>query len=273
MKPGIHLNIDADIYHSWPYCSASRLNRLKETSPAHVAHEMKQGGRDPTPAMLLGTAIHAAVLEPDKFRDEFVSSPYDDFRSKDAKGWRDKATAAGRSVLDPERYQQVLAAAASVFSHASASKLLGLRTMTEASVVWVDETSSVKCKARCDAVANLADVPVLLDLKTTSDASAEGFAKSIFNFGYHRQVELYLRGLRANGVYADSALIIAVETTPPHAVQVFRIMDAVLEHAQKDNDELLMRWNNCEMTGHWHGYAQEVVDIALPDWVMKRIGS
>ena len=54
---------------------------LTEHTPAHLKHSMSVH-REPTPSMMLGTAVHSLVLEPEKFDTDVVVAPVVDKRTK-----------------------------------------------------------------------------------------------------------------------------------------------------------------------------------------------
>lgn len=267
--PGVYANMPAKVYHSLPYASASRLNRMMESSPAHAHHEMTHP-KEPTPAMKLGTAIHTRILEASEFANVYVQSEFEEFRTDIAKNWKKGVESRGYEVLGKSQWELVSNVNQQALMHPMAGALLDSRTHTELSLVWDDVDSGVRCKARIDGLAMIDGTPALVDLKTTSDASCEGFEKSIFNFGYHRQMAFYREALALLGVYVEHTVIIAVETTAPHAVATYRVKDEVLDHGRKEFKELLAIWKECVASDVWPGYSDQIVDIGLPEWVMRK---
>ncbi len=264
MDPGVYRNIAEADYHALPYVSASRLSRLAESSMLHVAYDSVQPS-EPTPQMVLGTAIHAAILEPERFEATYIESPYSDFRSKDAREWRDEKTQKGHRILSSDSMATVMLAAQRVWEHPSASRLLAARTDTELTIIWDDEATALRCKARIDAVASLGDRSVLVDIKTTRSAQAVQFAKSIVNLGYHIQLAWYLRALAQSGFSdVNDALIIAVENEPPCAVQVFRLGVRAIGEGHREANRLLELWRTDAR------YPTDVTDIDLPEWAYNK---
>ncbi len=54
--------------------------------------------------------------------------------------------------------------------------LNGGKGMNEVSIVWVDEQTGLKCKARLDRLTVYRGYPFVLDLKTSKDASPSPFS-------------------------------------------------------------------------------------------------
>ena len=83
MTTTVQLNQSATDYHAAPGASASRLKQLKR-SAAHMKYDM-DNPQEPTPAMIIGSATHSAILEPDLFVKEWGRLPEGDGRSKAVK--------------------------------------------------------------------------------------------------------------------------------------------------------------------------------------------
>lgn len=83
IAPGIYWDLPAAVYHAAPGLSSSGMKSLAVSSLRYW-HDYVRPDRQPrteTPAMKIGTALHAAVLEPHVFRDG-----YDAFLTKDDLG-------------------------------------------------------------------------------------------------------------------------------------------------------------------------------------------
>ena len=153
---------------------------------------------EPTKAMIIGSATHSAILEPNLFVDEWGRLPEGHGSSKAVK--EAKAELAEKfapdQILKPSDYDTIVAMRDSVLSSTVADELLG-SCNTEVSSYWTDSASGVRCKARIDAVPFMDSKwgSCLVDVKTTVNASAKEFQRSVFNFGYHRQAAHYLASM------------------------------------------------------------------------------
>jgi len=288
--PGIYTNIPADIYHRWPGASNSRMGDMLR-SPAHCRDRM-MNPTEPTPAMLIGTATHFAVLEPDLFDTTYVvadrcaaSKANGDPCSHDGVARADGVWYCGthlRSKGIKETDQDIKALVRSdadkcrrirdaVWSHPASRKMLeSIRPdEREVSIVWDDPDSGVRCKLRADAMSRT--LGIYFDLKTTGDAGEGAFTKSIFNFGYHRQGAHALHGFAAHGVAIEHFVICAVEKDPPHGVAVYRLDDAAIEAGRDQLLPLIKRFGECERTDTWPAYSDAIQDITLPPWAWRKI--
>ena len=96
----------------------------------------------------IGTALHCAILEPEKYKDHIVVS---EFKGRTAKGFEAEQLAnKDKVVLTKDEYDQVNLMAKSVFCHPSAKSILDLNGDCESSVFVKDEETGVNLKCRPD---------------------------------------------------------------------------------------------------------------------------
>lgn len=171
----------------------------------------------------------------------------------------------GRIVLTPETWDQLHAMANAVHSHPAAGSLLtGCPGEAEKSVYWNDATTGVLCRCRPDWWR---DDNVIVDLKTTEDASPEGFAKSMANYRYDVQAAYYLDGVQqATGKRPKAFVFIAVEKKPPYGVGVYVLDSDSLELGRAQYQHDLRIYAECVRTGEWPGYGDKIQTISLPAW-------
>jgi hypothetical protein len=139
---GIDYAMPAEAYHAIDALGSTDIKRLLR-SPAHY-----QPGRarsaEPTDAMVIGTAIHLAVLEPERFALEVVQRPTFDRRTTIGKAAFAAWTAehAGRLALDAEDFDTVRRSADSVLAHPAARALLS-EGAPEVSLRWDDPALAI----------------------------------------------------------------------------------------------------------------------------------
>lgn len=267
-EPPFLLEIEADEYHANPAVGHSSLVKIMR-SPAHYL-EYITNKPGPTPAMLLGTAAHAAILEPALFSRDFVAAPSFDRRTKEGKAlaeaWANDN--AGKTPLTPEQFEAVQGMSLAVQGHAGAARLLG-DGIAEGSAFWTDAETGIGCKCRPDFTSMLdGNIVGIADVKTCADASTEEFARSMVKFGYDLQAAFYQDGIKAITGSTVPFYFVAVEKTAPYAVAVYRASDEVIEvgRAKYRGALQLMKW--CQDSGGWPGYqpSGEIEVIDLPRW-------
>jgi len=247
-------------YHALDAVGKSDLDKIAR-SPAH----WKYAVREETSAMQIGSAVHCAVLEPARFSAEYVIAPECDKRTKSGKEqWAEfEAANAGRTVLSLEDGLLCQRIQDSVLSHPRASAYLK-HGQAEVSGLWNDEEFNVRCRMRMDW---LTEESVLIDLKTTTDASPVAFAKSCATFRYHVQAAWYLDGyLQAEGDLPLGFIFLAVEKTAPYAVALYELDAEAIDYGRQLARRDLARYANAREFDVWPAYADEVQSLSLPKW-------
>lgn len=263
--PSISLTLSNAEYHAHPSVSKSGLDQVRR-SPLHYWNRYLNPDRiiePPTPAMVLGSALHTRVLEPHLFDDEYIVAPDGiDRRTKEGKlRWADfENDAGGKTVLKGEDVAAILSMADAIHHHPAARMLLRLPGKAEQSYFWKHEGSGVDCKVRPDWHSD--DKRLIVDVKTTEDASPRGFQRSLWKYRYHVQAGFYSQGLGA-----EQFIFIAVEKKPPFAVAVYAAAQNVLDRGLNEAEKDLQLIATCRAENRWPGYGDDIQPLALPEWL------
>ena len=289
--PGL-LEMPAADYHATKALGHSALLKLLR-SPAHY-QEYVTTPHEATAAMSFGTALHAAVLEPDAFVAEYAIfnetllegslQSADDYKAAaEALGikvskmkkdeikeaikaadteskfkFREDVTAElyqGKIILTPEQMDAIQTITGNISKHFRAAKHLS-RGVAERSAFWQDAETGVLCKCRPDWLVEdeSGQIVAILDVKTTKDSSIGGFSKSIANFGYDVQAAYYTDGLKSVIGKELPFLFLAVESDAPHNVALYRADPEMMEVGRKKCRAGLMLMKWCQESGQWPGY-------------------
>ena len=253
--------LPASEYHAYPSLNNSGIKQLLK-SPAHYQAYLAEP-HEQTKAMLIGSATHSAVLEPHLFEAEYIAMPDGiDRRTKEGKAAYAELEASGKTILYADDYENVLQISKAVRTHDTAGRLLG---MGEAEVSIFTEIDGVPAKCRADWLRQRC----IVDVKTTDDASPEGFARSIAKYGYDIQAAWYLDCCAAAGIEAYTFVFVAVEKSAPYAVGIYELDYASLEVGRSKYQRALSLWKHCTATDEWPGYSPEIITLSLPAWAMK----
>jgi len=262
--------MDNAAYHAHPAVSKSHLDLIAKSPLHYWARYLDPDRRpvEPTPAMRFGTAFHTHVLELDRWDQEIAVAPACDRRTKAGKeayaAFQDAA--AGKTVISADDAEQVQAMARAVFRHPGAAMLLGLPGKAETTHMWTDATYGVECKCRPDWLTD--DGTIVVDLKTTKDASPRGFRRSIGEFRYQVQAAWYLHGLeQATGRRPDQFVFICVEKEPPYACAVYAADAEMIERGQQQAMADLGELAACRAADRWPSYSDQIETIGLPGWM------
>ena len=278
-EPGLYPGLDYDTYAAIPAVNYSFLADMDRESPLHAQYiKAVKGGREDTESMMMGRAVHLALLEPEKFDSEVLPIPDVDRRTKAGKqAWAEfQKEAAGRIVLPPGQMGRVREIAHAIQRHESARELFLNKGVNEMTMVWDDRATGVRIKGRVDRWTTFMRQPCLMDLKTTRDVNERKFQRSLVDFRYNLQATLYLMGAETLRPIPDGSGLqrvffwLAVEADGPFDIGVFQADTKIIEHGVQKIRQLLRIYKECRTTGVWPGKnGQGVVLMDNPEFVYK----
>lgn len=252
--------------------SASGL-KLFARSPAHyyAAYlDPNRPQRQPTAAMKLGTATHCAILEPERFNSEYVAMPEGiDRRTMAGKQAYADLLASGAEILAADDMASVMNMACSFRDNDISRALFDRSHKVEQSIFAT--INGVACKCRPDFITD--DGLLVMDAKTTKDASPEEFGRSAWNLGYHIQAAFYRRVIHAATGTTPDFIFGCVESEAPHLVAFYSVPTYLLEYADGIIDMLLDRYAECKAADLWPGYVAEIEmqELTVPGYAQRII--
>ena len=193
---------------------------------------------DPTPEMVLGSAVNAALLG---LWDETVYVVQVETRS--CKTYR--LAQEGR----PDRLVLTLGEAAAAREVAAAvleprtemarlarSLLVQAQGVSEWARRWHDEQADIALKTMMDRAVWLRG-PAIVELKTSADPSPRGFRQSVRRFDYAWQAAYNRRAVRLGlgpGAEQPDFFWVVVRSAPPFEVVVYRASPEMLDVVEKE---------------------------------------
>jgi len=177
--------------------------------------------------------------------------------------WKAAHDTAGLLILSEEDATGVHAMAASIALHPIAGPAFR-RTdgRAEVSALWTCPDTGVECKSRFDWLLPSA----IVDLKTTADASADAFARSVASYRYHVQAAFYGQAAASCGLSTEHFFFACVETAPPYAVAIYQLDDEAREIGRRLYLRDLRRLKECRERNEWPGYSTDISTLSLPKW-------
>jgi len=248
---GVHKELDFDQYRQLPFMNWSTLKHFGN-SPRHAQAVLRgENPKEETDSMREGSALHHALLEPDKFAEYELAGQCSAVlttgenagaqcehkaKHKTANGWRcgqhanraEKREPNPRLWLPEKRHSEILRSVETLKQN-SYLAMLRSRGWAERTIVW--EEDGVTYKARLDRYSPPIQgrPPLILDLKSIGQVPThENCAKQILNMGYHRQMALYQRGIEQLTGLRPEVVLVFVETHAPYDLNVIPIDTASL---------------------------------------------
>lgn len=273
-KPGIY-KVSNRAYHQGPGLSSTALKELLKSGAHYRAY--LQFPPEQTKEMCLGSAVHSLILEPETFQNEFHVG---DFNRRYGKEFERAAEEAGtRILLSKEEFDQAhemveafkLQAKDHPYLNGERANLL--EGVKEMAFYWIDPKTGVLCKVKLD---NLTPTGIIVDIKTTRDASFDAFQKQALDLKYYLSAAYYLRGVKETiaqvgpnrivPIAPTHFVCIAIENKKPFAVQTFFFDAQALAMGDRHVDIALDRFSECLATESWAGYPKKMVELGLPNW-------
>jgi len=265
-----YANIDA--------VNASTLLTYWGVTPAEARY-IQRHGDDDTTATIVGSATHAAILEPDTFEQIFVTQPtaaqfgFGDFRKKAAKEKRDAWLEEHKdsiTITDSE-YQTAIGMRDTTKADKFLSGLLSSPGKNELTLLWTDEESGLKCKARLDRIATYRGWNTLIDVKTTRALDDYSLQKSIAMYLYHIRMSWYLDALQL--CFDDKkdirVFLLWVLNKPPYIGRVTEFEDDGLREGRMQYRRLMKLHAGCLEHNAWPGFPAGEQPLELPDWAFR----
>lgn len=279
-KPGIYRNVPMSVYHSQccvgPSVSSSNIRKSEDRSPLHAYREWSGNpNRKPEedkPHFGFGRALHeVATGDREEFERLFVVRPpeFDSYRTKAAQQWRAGVMLDGKTPLLPEEMEAMAGIMDQLASHPNiqAGILTGL---IEHSIFWQDAETGIWCKSRPDVIP--IGGGLVVDLKTTTDASRRGCEKAITELGYHIQLGMVDEGLKALGLPpAEEYVLLFVEKADPWALNHKPLPYHDIEYGRRQLRRQLRIWAQAIETGVWPGYEDDEVAGGLQKWKREQL--
>lgn len=262
MKDGLHPGLSYEQYAAIPAVRHSFL-KLFDSSAKHAREEMLNP-RESSEAQEIGIATHAALLEPEQFKRDYVVAPVCDRRTNAGKAaWKDfENVHAGKTILEAHEYNTMTALIQCMREHPLASQLLAAPGHNEATIVWTDSETGIRCKGRLDRLALWLGWSVVLDLKTCANAKAERFFWTIKDMHYDSQAAFYLDGLNAIQPAERRHITLAAQKKPTDVV-CYEITDKSLERGRQLYRGWLAAYRRCMDSGKWPGISDGLEPIGL----------
>jgi len=275
-------NIDALNY--------SRLKLILQSPRKYQLNAVKE-----TEAMMIGTALHMAYLEPGKFKDKYVVEPDNvlcaqrdesgklkrgadevwqpvNKRLKDHREfierWRADQTRRGSIVLAPEDMESIAGMLNSINDEMRFPPPAGLIAVgdlirtRDAEVTAVADWNGRPIKARADLITTTKLGRTVVDLKKS--ANPFEFTSKIWKFDYDMQAAFYKKVFNA-----DAFVFLVLGSDSPYPVLTYNA-EHFIDIGNKKIDKALEILAQCEKENYWPWGTRGVESPFPSDWIMKQ---
>lgn len=289
MKLGVHSNIPIEEYHADRHIISSTGLKEAKKSSRHFAYYLVYGSEKKS-QFDFGNAFELALIDSVTGELDFhekcliydeAERPEKDkgITSKKNQEWKKGLFSSNKYIvprLGAESYDVIEQMLNSIYAEPVIVELLE-HLKYDKSLVWKDECGAI-CKTRPDFAS--VNKNVIVNLKTTLDASPEGFARQVANYDYPLQAYMEIAGAMATGYMPDVKVYywLAVEKVKPFNAVLYRFQPEDIQPISDAYDYYLKRaWKVItemkRIEGDFHkikGYSEDadnkygVMDLELP---------
>lgn len=246
-----------DAYHAYDGISKSGLDLIAR-SPAHYYYSAQH---EPSREMVIGSATHAAIFEPDVFAKQYMLLR--DVTDRRSSAYKEAVKVHGEyNVLTGKEADAVYGIQAALQLNQHAKALLDATGWCELAVFATDPVTGVLVRCKFDKLTH--DLKAV-DLKTTQDLRE--FAKSVANYRYHVQQAFYSDVFEwATGQQLTGFDFLAAEKDAPNASRIFVLDTPSVMYGRKLYREALNTYADCLQRNEWPLPDGATEYITLPAW-------
>jgi hypothetical protein len=261
-------DIEEPLYHRIRAFNYSSMKILHDMSPRHLKARMDGLSKPITPQLQarfdFGSAVDLGIFEPDRFDAEVTRAPTGKGWSKNSIKYKEWADVHKEDIiLTKDAYARARGVVREVKKKNTAMALLE-SGWPQKSVLWRHPEFGFWCKCRPDWIVDSDTDPVVVDLKTTENASRWKFIRQIERLKYYWQAYWYLSGLTAvTGVKHRKWRWLVTETYPPHESNVFVADPSEIEATGNSVWLVCEKYAQCIDKDEWPGYPDEPVELGF----------
>ena len=276
IAPGIYADIAIEDYHGREICpapsiSATGLRTLRTRSPLHYWFDSplnpNRPAREQKTHFSIGKAVHDRLLLGDRWPEFYHVLPAGFSRAKtkamaDEIAEADAAEAAGLTLLSTESAETVEQIVAAVNRDPLLRKAFAAG-VNEQTICWQDADTGVWLRCRPDSMTP--DHSIILDIKTTIDASPGAFQRSASSYGYLSAAAHYLDGLEAVTGQQAQFWIVAIEKAAPFAMATYQLDPVDIDRARFHYVRPAVRtFAECLANDEWPAWPHQM--LGFPAW-------
>lgn len=271
---GIFDGMPEKVYRAAAGVNVSSLKAMR-LSPAHYRYNLEEDDEEKKQiALVVGTLVHKARLEPQDFPWCYVVRP-DTYPSKEGpKPWHGGATyckdwmkAQTLPVITKDE-EEVVLRCAKALGEVELLQDMAVDGWRELTCFKRHERTGLMLKGRAD-MASIDQINRRwgADIKTVRAgmASREAFSKRISDLDYHMQAAHYIDLFRF-----DFFVFVAVEKDGFPGVAQYELEPEDIELGRRSNEAFIQQVARCRDRGEWPAYPKGVRKIGLTQWKRRQ---
>ncbi len=239
--------------------SRVRFSRLKlmASSPAHyLAHPQGESS-----ALDKGTAVHSMLLRGARITFYPKKTKAGKAAPRNGGEWEAfKLANADAKIVTASEYEVCNRMVESVRANKYAMEVL--TGIAEETILF--DWLNLECRATPDV--RDPGGAFVTELKTCQTSKPSRFSWQATQLCYHGQMAFHRAAMRKEKLGRDPlGYVVAVESTVPYPVTVFKMTDRAWEKGEKQIRFWMEQLKSCLASNQWPPYAQSVVDLDVPD--------
>jgi len=252
-------------YHSYDALGSTMIKTMAR-SMLHFWDDNLNPNKEPKEDgehMFFGELLHVLVLEPHLL--DSTTDRLSKFKN-------------GQKALD--KIDNALRIAESIHNLAHGQLILNGAGIPEHTIIWEEQVKLedgsihiIKCKCRLDywVMNEMFLNGLILDLKTTRDASQSSFERDAENLKYFIQAAWYCRGamVKYKLELRPPFIFLAGEKESPYCSVPYLASDDMVDQGWKACQVKMIQYAKSKQTGVWPGYPTKTQILNRPRWAKR----
>ena len=259
IEPGIYPDLSNADYHADKALGSSGLKTFCTRAPLHFTLPTET-----THPMDVGTALHTATCEPDRFTDDVLILPQGP-KAKASKAMKEEIRPLGKVAITQDEFDNTLRMVENMLRKPEVARYIS-NSICESSMFWKHPIHDFMCKCRPDGIWN--KEPVIWDIKSIEDASPGAAGRAIANFKYHWSATWYSDGTEIATGTEYRFIWIFSEKKAPFDCAVYEDENAIFA-ARAQYSPYLERYAECLRKDYWPGYPGTAKKPDVPPYALK----
>ena len=240
----------------------------EEFSPRKAVFNAKVKEQKGKECFLKGHTVHSLLENKGELGDNFIISPYSDYKKHEARDWKNDQIAMGNMPLKQKEYDECEKMAKMLwnFTPAEIKEVISSSSSLREEKIY---TGEFKAMLDLYSMAN----KNIYDYKTTAQSTKARIINDAFKFKYHIQAYQYKHVAELGGFEVNDFYFIFVSSEAPYDNFVFKCTEDFMKRGEEDWNIALERFKQYHHLDYTtlDGAYTEVIDMDIPKWAVKDV--